>query len=209
MGLHENDPRDMGYIALCIAIKWYRELSAGAAFRLAEGSSIAKPGGKLTPELWEEIKKVMGSPNFSNINSIVKRFRVNKYEVFEMVGKEKNANEEVVIVSQVESSLKKLKNFAVNCTAVDCEKCSLNKIMCGETTLCEKLMDYDETQENRVLQETAINCSLSGEVKTRGFEIYKNVLDMFREYTQTHRDRKIRDIVSRALLEYMRRHGAK
>jgi hypothetical protein len=210
MSYHEKDPRDIGYAALCVACIWYKELSADTAIRIAQGSSIAKPGRKLTPELWEEIKKVIESPNFASINSIVKRFRVNKYEVYEMVAEEKNrksANKEVIMSDKVKQKLLWLKNYALDCEG-HCEDCPLNIDINREAkTLCEVIQEYGETQENKVLQEFAINCNLSGDTKIRGFEIYKGVIELYEEYTRQHRDKKIRDMTSRALLEYMRKHN--
>lgn len=217
MGLMEKDPRDMGYVALYIAIKWYTEITSDSAIRIAQGKSHMVPAKKLTPEILAEIKKIMDSPNFYNIDSIVKKFRVNKYELLHALAIEKKkgkiADEEVFIVPKIESDLKRLSDRAKSCPAVNCETCVLNNIAYGEYTLCEILSDMEfDTQgklvshENKALQKTAKNCNtelLNGNTKTRGFEIYTNVLSEFDKFAGGHKDKKIRDIASRALLEYV------
>ena len=116
MGLIENDPRDTGYIALYIAIKWYQDISSEAAIRIAEGKSHAKPGVTLTPEIFEQVKKVIQNPNFNNIDSVARRFRVNKYDIFRAISKEKFnstcADEGVITISQIDIQLKKLKDIS-------------------------------------------------------------------------------------------------
>lgn len=149
MGMIESDPRDTGYIALYIAIKWYCEISSETALLIAKGKSNRKPGRKLTPEILQQIRTIIDSPNFHNINALVKKYKVNKYEILEALGG-KNANEEVIKVSQIDKLLKRIKEIAENCTAVDCEKCPLDKIMCGEYTLCEILSDVALDGQGRI-----------------------------------------------------------
>jgi hypothetical protein len=76
--------------------------------------------------------------------------------------------------------------------------------------MCEFFTDIDLKNPKKVantrLQKKTINCNLTGETKTRGFEVYKSVLDSFSKYIDGNKDKKIRDIVSSALVEYMERH---
>jgi (2Fe-2S) ferredoxin len=220
MGMIENDPRDIGYIALYTAIKWYQHLSSESALRIVQGRSHTLRGQKLTPEMLEEIKKIMDSPNFYNINTVVRKFRVNKYEILEALESDskegKITNEEVFIVPKIETDLKKLSDRANKCPGVNCDTCILNSLMFGENTLCEILCDLEFDAggklvkgENRALQEITNNCNtelLNGDTKVRGFEIYKSVLDVFDQHTTKHKDKKIRDMASAALLEYASRH---
>ena len=53
------------------------------------GKSKAKPGGPLTSEKLERIKKIMQSPNFKGFNNIEKKMRINRYEKIEALKKEK------------------------------------------------------------------------------------------------------------------------
>lgn len=201
MSCTEKDPRDTGYIALLIAIAWYKLIPSEAALRIAQGKSSAKPGRKPTPEIMEQVKRIVNSVNFKNFNSIEKKYKVNRYDII--------ISEEVFALSQIEMLTKRLKNQAENC-AGECEKCILNAEVSDEYTMCEFLCDVDlknpRRPENKRLQKNAENCSLSGEIKTRGFEVYKSVLDKFSEYMDKNKSKKIRDTVSAALLEYMERH---
>lgn len=218
MGLIENDPRDTSYVALFIAIKWYQEISSDAAIRIANGQSNRKPGNKLTPEILEEIKKIIASPNFSNINSIVRQYRVNKYDVFEALEKDKveTTGEEVIILPKIEYELKKLNKKANECPGANCDECVLNSLAFGENTLCEIICDLEfdsvgklANAENRWVQESAGKCSsglLSGKIKERGFEIYESILKMFDQYASEHKEKKKRDIINAALLEYFTKH---
>ena len=126
MGMVERDPRDMRYVALYIAIKWYQEITPEAAIRIAEGGSHTKPGVKLTPKAYLEIKKIIDSPNFYNIDNVARQFRVNKYDVLEALSKEKFKDkiyyEGVITISQIDIQLKKLKDKAENCNGASCEK---------------------------------------------------------------------------------------
>lgn len=207
----KNDPRETAYLSLYIAVKWFQEITPEQARNIIRGSSHAKPGTKLTSAKFKRIKQVISSPNFVNMNSVSRKFRVNKYEVYQMLAKERGENkntEEVLVMAQVENLLKRLKNTAENC-AGDCEKCTLDGTIYENITLCELLCDIEFDEDNRLkgkkreLQKNAINCKLEGDTKTRGFEVYQNVLDRLEDYMQQHKDKKVRDIVSAALLEYV------
>ena len=212
MGLFENDPRDTGYIALLVAITWYCEISSEAAILIAQGRSHRLPGQKLTPKILAEIRKITNSPNFYNINALVKKYRVNKYEILEALGG-KNANEEVIKMSQADKLLKRLKDIAENCTAVDCEKCPLDKIVCGDNTLCETLSDTAVDGQGKLnikrVRQMSDKCptidDLSGEVVKKTYRLYKQAADEIHTYIQRHPKEKTQDIVSLALLEYVER----
>lgn len=210
MGLIENDPRDMGFVALYIAINWYCEISSETAYLIAYGKSNRLPGRRLTSTDIAEIKKITDSPNFHNINALVKKYRVNKYEILEALGG-KNANEEVVKMSQAEKLLKRLKAIAEDCTAVDCEKCPLDKLMCGEYTLCEVLSDMALDGQGRLSLKKVRPKSdhsptvedLSGEIVKKTYKLHKNAVDEMGRYKEKHPRDTLQDIVSLALLEYV------
>jgi len=240
MGVIERDPRDTTCIALYTAIKWYKEITPDQAISIVDGRSHAKPGRKLTPETLEEIKRIIRNPSFKNINCIVRKFRVNKYDIYEAL-KSNNQNNEGVIrnmhidtliskinAAMIESSektinqiilpiLAKMKKQAEECEAVECEKCTLNKIMCGKYTLCEKLGDvkptYDEVAEllkclgiSGVIQKYN-NCitpdNLTGKVVLTAYRVDKKAVDEIKKYAEKHPHEKIQDIVSLAMLEYV------
>jgi len=240
MGLIESDPRDVNHIALYTAVKWYEEISSEVAIRIARGSSHRKPGRHLTPEMLAEIKRLMESPNFTTIKTVVRKYRINKYEIYEALS-DKNRDDEGVIrnmhidtligrvkVVMAESSerainqaaipiLKKIKKQAEECEAVDCEKCTLNKIMCGKYTLCEKLGDAEPTYDEAVQLLKCLgigdviqkynNCittdNLTGKVVLTAYRIDKKAVDEIKKYAEKHSHEKIQDIVSLALLEYV------
>lgn len=84
----EKDPRDIGYVALYIAIVWYTQITPEQAFRLALGKSSAKPGVPCTPEKLAIIKQIMQSPNFKNFANIEKKMRINRYDIIEALREE-------------------------------------------------------------------------------------------------------------------------
>ncbi len=86
---YEYDPRDIGFIALYAAIVWHKELTPEQAIRLAEGKSGLKPSQKLTPELLEEILKIIRNPNFKRFEAIEGRFRISRYKIFEELKRQK------------------------------------------------------------------------------------------------------------------------
>jgi hypothetical protein len=215
MSLIENDPRKTAYIALLIAITWYEQLTPEAALDLVQGQSRRKPGQKLTIGIFAQMKKVIDSPNFYNVNTLVKKYRVNKYEIFEALTGDKNANEEVIAMVQTEKHLKKLKEFAENCTAVDCEKCPLDKIMVGESTLCEVLEDADINEDGKLeiglSKATQKNAKkrkvelMTGEMKSQGVNVYIKLWEAIDERVTKLRIKK-QDIINIALAEYLERH---
>jgi hypothetical protein len=157
------------------------------------------------------MQKTINSPNFYNIDSLVKKYRVNKYEILEAIGGE-NAGEGVIMSIQTDRLLKRLKELAQDCKAVDCDKCSLDKIMCGDYTLCEILTDATVDSKGRLelkrVQQMFNKCStndLKGEVIHKGYRIYKGAVDEMSKYIQSHSGEKVQDIVSLALLEYVER----
>lgn len=87
MNLIENDPRDIAYVALFLALVWYKDLTPEQALRLVNGNSNLKPANKLTPEIVDKIYKIMKSPNFKNYGNIESKFRVNRYDVYEALQK--------------------------------------------------------------------------------------------------------------------------
>jgi len=200
----------MGYIALLVAIKWYEEVSSDIAIKIAQGRSGRKPGQRLTPQILDEIMKTMENPNFYNINTIVKKYRINKYDIYEAIAG-RNANEEVIKVIQTEKLLKRLKELAENCTAVDCEKCPLDKIMCGEYTLCETLADTAVDGQGKLdlkrVRQMSDKCptidDLSGPVVKKTYRLYKQADDEVHTYIEKHPREKQQDIISLALLEYI------
>lgn len=215
MGLIENDPRDTAYVALYIAIKWYQEISSDAAIRIAYGQSNRKPGNKLTPEILEEIKKIIASPNFSNINSIVRQYRVNKYDVFEALEKDKveTTGEEVIIVPKIEFELKRLSKKANDCPGANCDTCVLNSLVFGENTFCEILCDLEFDAQGKLTQEKVIPKSyrshtvedLSGEIIRKTYKLHKRADEEIHQYAKKNQ-KKLQDVISLALMEYAERH---
>lgn len=199
MALHEKDPRDTAYIALLIAIKWYKKIDPEAAWRIATGQSCAKPEAKLTSELREKIELQMSAPGFHSFDALEKKFKVNRYKIIE--------SEEKYIMGQIEIHLKKLKELTQTCNG-ECELCSLDTEVADELTMCEYLTEYDPKKpkkaKNRQLQKIIINCS--GKTKLKTFQIYDNILKEFEKYLTENKDKKIRDIVSSAIAEYIARH---
>lgn len=211
MGVTEKDPRDTSYIALYIAIKWYCDISSECALRIAHGQSSAKPGRKLTPEIFTEIQKITGSPSYKNINAAVKRFRVNKYDIFEAFAGKKNASEEAVIMPKIESKLREMSRHANDCPGVGCDDCALSSVPddCVRT-MCDILsyLSFDKDGKlvpsgNKAVHRKCTKSILSGETKPKSFKLYKNVIDELERYIATHKGEKIQDIASRALMEYV------
>jgi hypothetical protein len=210
MGVIERDPTDVNYMALYTAVKWHKEITSDQAIRIVEGRSHAKHGCKLTPEMLEEIKKIIQNPSFKSINCIVRKFRVNKYDLYKALGgKGELANEEVIIVPQIENLLQRLKDRAESCNG-NCENCTLNTVMHGENTLCDILcaIEFDRKGnlipgDNTVVHQKYTKSILKGETKTKSFKLYKMAADKFEQYAADHKDEKIQDIASIALLEYV------
>lgn len=205
MSITEKDPRDIAYVALYIAQQWYKQLEPEAAIRLAKGRSMAKPGRKLTPEVMEQINKIIESQNFRNFNSIEKKFRINRYDVISDKGE--------FDLSQIDVNIKKIKNISTNCDAADCQKCILNKIMSGDLTLCEVLGDIETDKngklvivENSRVYRKFTKSLLSGEKKTMCFKVYSSAAHELEKFIEQNKGEKIQDIISLALLEYTERH---
>jgi hypothetical protein len=204
MGMHERDPRNIGYASLCKAIIWYKEITPEAAIRIIQGKSSAKPGNKLTPEIRAQILKLIENPNFKSLNVIEKKFKINRYDIIE--------SEEVFTLGQIEKHLKQLKTITEACNG-DCSKCFLDtELNEDKLTMCEFLQDIDLENPQRVRnkQSRKIKKNLdelfTGEKVKRNFEIYKPVHEEFEKYLQDNGGKKIRDIVSAALAEYISRH---
>ena len=212
MGFHEKDPRQIAYIALFVAITWYKSIDPEQALRIARGRSSAKPGCKVTPELRQQIMRLTENPNFRTFNGIEKKFKINRFDII--------AKEEEIIMSKGNMLIKgimegfnELRKLSNNCIASDCEGCFLNNSMDGNKTLCEILMDVEIDEQGkpvystkRQLQQIVKNYNLSGEPKIKTFQFYSSALDAFEKYLERNKDRKIRDIISVALMEYMERH---
>jgi hypothetical protein len=212
MGMHERDPRQIAYVALFIAIRWHRQLEPEQAWRIATGKSSAKVGVKVTPELKQRILKLTENPNFRTFNTIEKKFKINRYDII--------TSEEEIIVSKGNMLIKgmaegfnELRKLSNNCIASDCEGCFLNNSMDGNKTLCEILMDIEIDEQGkpvystkRQLQRTIENYSLSGKARVKAFYIYDSVIEKFEKYMKKNKDKKIMDIASMALIEYMEKH---
>lgn len=214
MGLIENDPRDTGYIALYIAIKWYMEITSDAALRIAQGRSHRLPGRTLTPAILQEIKKIMDSPNFYNINTVVKKYRINKYDIYaalaEEENKKKNLGGEVLVMQKADDGLKKAHEWIKNCEGNNCKNCSYDKTMFGDYTLCEIITDLEFEGkklvciDNKAMQKNAekcINIKLDGKTKFRGFQVYESVLNEFDKLKEKHKGEKVKDLFSKVMLE--------
>jgi hypothetical protein len=212
MGMHERDPRQIAYVALFIAIRWHRQLEPEQAWRIATGKSSAKVGVKVTPELKQRILKLTENPNFRTFNTIEKKFKINRYDII--------TSEEEIIVSKGNMLIKgmaegfnELRKLSNNCIASDCEGCFLNNSMDGNKTLCEILMDIEIDEQGkpvystkRQLQQIVKSYNIDGKPRTRTFQFYSSALEKFEAYLKKHDDKKTRDIVSVALMEYMERH---
>jgi hypothetical protein len=201
-----------------IAISWYEEISSDVAIRLAKGQSHRIHGRKLTPEMFAEMQKVMESPNFYKIESLVKKYRVNKYEIYKAIAKEKNMGEnasgEALVINKADEGLKKAYDWTTKCEGCNCLNCVYDKVMFGEYTLCEILcaLEFEGktlvSTDNIGLQKIAENCKrikLEGKTKIRGFEIYESVLQEFDKLAKENAGTKKRDLVSRVLLDGIRK----
>jgi len=191
MHTYERDPRDIGYIALYIAATWYEELNPDKARRIALGRQRSKPGIRfITSEVEEKIRAIVSSPNFHNVNALVKRFRINKYDIYRIIGGE-NAGEEAIVVSKVQALLLRLKNIASECTAVDCANCPLNQNIYGDVSLCDFLQNMQFDKDGRLVSienmDVHKKCTKSahhfrGRVKSKGFRVYESALKKMEEY---------------------------
>jgi hypothetical protein len=204
MSLVEKDPRDIGYLALYCAIKWYKYIDPEAALRIAKGRSAAKPGRKLTPELRELILKTLENPNFKSFDAIEKKYKINRYSII--------ASEEDFVVGQIENHLKQLKNISITCNGL-CEKCLLNiNINEDGKTMCEFLQEIDfenpQSYKNKAVNQSKLRYTdlLQGEKVIKSFKLYKPTSQEFEGYIRKKTGIQIGDIVSKALLEYMERH---
>jgi hypothetical protein len=214
MGVHERDPRDIRCAALATAIKWYIDITPEAAMRIVEGQSHAKPGRTLTPEILAEIKKIIRNPNHRNINAVVKKFRINKYEIYEALSGKQNADEEVIIVQKIETDLKKLSNNADKCSGANCDSCILNSILYGEYTLCEILCDLEFDDDGKLVSgsDSKVHKSIQkytstdqGKPTPKTYKVYDSILHRTEKYIGEHPERKQQDIISEALFEYLER----
>jgi hypothetical protein len=201
MSIVERDPGETGYIALYIALKWYKYIDSEAALRIVRGQSTAKPGRKLTPEISEQIDKNIDSINFKNFNSVERKFKINRYEYM--------ISEEVFSMGQIDMLLKRLQIQAEGCNG-NCSQCILNTEVSDKLTMCEFFTDIDlknpKKPVNRQVRKSAIKCDLTGPTIKRSFEIYSGIMEEFTNYLRDNRDKKIRDIINKALVEYMERH---
>jgi len=214
MTLYERDPRDTGFIALYIAATWFEELSPDKARRIALGRVRSRPGvSAITPEAADRIRAIIGSPNFHNVGALVKRFRVNKYDVYRLIGGN-DAKEEAVVVSKVQALLFRLKNTARECTAVDCEKCILNGNIYGDLSLCDFLenLQFDKdgrlvSVENMDVAQVSHRCptKFSGETMHKTFRVHKEAVEKIQGYLEKRPGNKVQDVISEALVEYVER----
>lgn len=208
MSFIEKDPRDLCFAALYVAIKNYMQITPEQASRVVnQKGKILIYGRKLTPELIEKINRIMESPNFKDFSNIEKIYKINKYDYCEGG----------VEVAQVDMWLKRLKEHTEGCSGI-CESCNMNKDIeiTDETTLCEIFCDLEINkgnvsvkQGNKGMHKNAVKCitqDLNGETKFRGFQVYTKVLDKLNAYIALNQDKKVKDIVSSAIAEYMARH---
>lgn len=87
MSMCENDPRNIAFAALYLAIVWYRELDPEQAWRLIQGKSQMVCERKLTPETLGKIRRHLS--NGMSFPGIEKKYKVNRYTVFEELKKQK------------------------------------------------------------------------------------------------------------------------
>jgi predicted DNA binding CopG/RHH family protein len=205
MSIHENDPRNIAYAALCIAITWYKFIPSDAALRIARGKSSAKPGVKPTPEVKEQIKKVMENPGFKSFDAVERKYKVNRYEII--------TSEEEYAMAQVEMWLKRLKEHCQACTADKelCKKCKLFPDITEGFNMCEFFLDVDienpkilqgeETHKNAQKRTTEL---LSGETQSQGIRLYKKLDKEIKEYV-TKKGIKKQDFINLALAEKIAR----
>lgn len=213
MGLYESDPRDIGYIALYIAIKvWHQPISADTALRIAKGTSPAKKPELLTNEKYKQIKSIIEGPSFRSFNSLERRFRINRYNILARLGKEMfgeiTTDEGVVSIMRIDILLKKLKEEAENCNATNCEKCFLDSESGNGLTWCEVICDMQFDERNRPIKtlpgsKIRVEEILTGETESKGMRVYKTVLERLEVYLDKNRNAKLQDIVSEALLRYL------
>lgn len=215
MGFYEKDPRNIGYIALFVAITWYKAIPSDAALRIAQGKSSAKPGVKLTPEMRERIYKIIYGSTFKNFNTIEKKFKVNRYDI---VAREEELfmSKASMLVQAVMEKFNALRKISEDCTASDCEGCLLNNMFSDEKTICDFLLDIDVDEQGRPVYVKNTNVHkcpqmstigiFQGSTSARRFRIYDNVMNEVNKYIAKHKEKKIQDIISAALLEYIEKH---
>ena len=222
MSFYESDPRDKGYVALYIAIVWHKPITSETALRIAEGKSNAKPGNKITHEMVSEALKLIQNPSTTNINSLITKHNIDKYDLIAQIAKRKfkwsyTEDEGVISILQIDEALKRLYRKVDECNAdpVNCENCFLYAEVGEGMTLCSIIndMEFDEKgrPEKTCLNVPKINYKkiLQGETTMKGFRIYKTVSEMLAEYINAHGREVIRDIISKAILEYIVKREAK
>jgi len=235
MGMTEKDPRQIAYIALLVAITWYKLIDSEQALRIARGRSSAKPGRKLTPELREQIMKLTENPNFRTFNGIEKKFKINRFDIIESEGKWQMIKIDslinrimVALINSTEQTIKQdvipilkiIKKLCTECAALECEKCTANRIMCGKLTFCDKIMEVEPTLEESkellenlkisIVRQLCDNCAtytdLGGRAVKRSVRIDEKVIEKIDKYLEYHPQLKNQDFYSFASLEYMERH---
>jgi hypothetical protein len=215
MGMYERDPRNIGYIALFVALTWYKQIPSEAAWRIAQGKSSAKKGNKLTPETKEQIYKMVFGPTFRSFNVIEKKYKINRYDIVQ--------SEEEIIVSKgnmlikgIADGFNELRKLSNNCIASECEGCFLNNVIGDNKTFCELLLDteideqgkpiYTQKSNVRKCPQMSARDILQGETVRKTFRVYKKILPKIDEYIKTHPKERLQDFASAALVEAAERH---
>jgi hypothetical protein len=81
-----KDPLTDNYLALIVSIVWYRQIVPEQAFRIIDGKSNMKPECRnVTPEMVASMARITGSKNFKSWDKLERSFRVNRYQINELV----------------------------------------------------------------------------------------------------------------------------
>lgn len=83
-----RDPKEDNYLALCLSILWYRELTPEEAFRIIEGKSNMKPEcHQVTQDMITVLTRIISSKNFRSWDKLERSFKLNRYTIFKLVGR--------------------------------------------------------------------------------------------------------------------------
>lgn len=161
----------------------------------------------------EEARRLFRNSNASNLNSLVKKHNVSKYEVIDRLAKEVFKDyvpdEGVIIVMRINELMKKLQVYANQCNGTNCNNCVLNADIGEGESLCGlfSFMEFDD-KGNPILPvkgmpNIPIKKYLQGKPELKSFRIYHPVSEKLDEHYQKKRVISKQDLVNIAILEHI------
>jgi hypothetical protein len=206
-------PCNRGYIALYLAIIWAKEITSETALRLADGVSNAKYSNPITPEIMEEARRLLKNSNSTNLNSLVKKYNINKYEVIDRLAGEIFTDyipdEGVITVMRINELMKKLQVYANQCNETNCNNCILNADIGEGESLCGlfSFMEFDD-KGNPILPvkgmpKVPIKRYLQGKPEIKSFRVYPPVSEKLEKHLQRNRVISKQDLVNIAIVEHI------